>query len=66
MKRVEVIEGKIVRLANHTPPVKAIVAFCPHCITYGSPMGRDDRVCGNCGKKDLRIYEEVIKEAKEE
>lgn len=62
MKRVEVIDGKIVRLAEHAPPRAAIVAWCPHCISYGGPMGIEDRVCGNCGKDGCRMYEEVLHE----
>lgn len=58
-KRVQVIDGKIVRLNQHTPPIKQIVAWCPHCLTYGGPMGIDDRVCGNCGKNECLMFQEV-------
>lgn len=47
------------RNAQHTPPTRSVVAFCPDCISYGSPMGKDDRQCGNCNKTNCRIYEEL-------
>ena len=55
------VDDKIVCRANHTPPKAAIVAWCPHCLTYGGPMGIEDRICGNCGKNDCRIYQELEK-----
>ena len=60
-KRTTVIDGKIVRLGQHTRP-KAMVAFCPECLTYGGTMGKHDRVCGNCGKADCHLYEEILDE----
>lgn len=59
---VTIVDGKIVRKWNHQPPVAAIVAWCPHCLTYGGPMGIDDRICGNCGKGDCRMYQEVLED----
>ena len=59
IKNVVVIDGKIIRKWQHEPPIKAIVVWCPHCLTYGGPMGIDDRVCGNCGKNECRMYQEV-------
>lgn len=61
-KPTTVVDGKIVRKWQHQPPQKAIVAWCPHCLSYGGPMGKEDRICGNCGKDGTRIYEEVIQE----
>lgn len=58
-RKSQIINGKIVKLAEHSPPQKVIIAFCPECISYGSPLGEDDRVCGNCGSRDCRIYKEI-------
>ena len=55
-----IVNGKIVRKWQHTPPQAAIVAWCPECLTYGHPMGIEDRVCGNCNSGGLRIYQEVL------
>ena len=62
MKNVVVIDGKIIQKWRHSPPRGAIVAWCPHCLTYGGPMGIEDRVCGNCGKDGTRMYVEVLGE----
>lgn len=37
----------------------AVVAWCPYCLTYGSPMSTKDRQCGNCGNNGCRMYEEI-------
>lgn len=62
MKPMTIVDGKIVRKWQHEPPRAAIVAWCPHCLSYGGPMGIDDRVCGNCGKDGCRMYQEVLRE----
>lgn len=59
-KPVTRVGDRIIRVAQHTEPYRHIVAWCPHCLTYGAPMGETDRVCGNCGKDECRIYEEVL------
>ncbi len=61
--RVTRVGDKIVRIAQHEPPKAAIVAWCPHCLTYGGPMGIEDRVCGNCNKDGCRMYREVLSES---
>lgn len=63
MSNTTVVDGKIVRKWQHEPPTNlAIVAWCPHCLTYGGPMGVDDRVCGNCGKDECKIFQELPKQ----
>lgn len=43
-----------IKLAQHKPPSERGVAWCPDCLSYGTPfMDRNDRVCGNCGKENL-------------
>lgn len=36
--------------------ITTMVSFCPHCLTYGTPFGLRDTICGNCGKDGLRQY----------
>jgi hypothetical protein len=62
IKNATVINGKIVPKWNHEPPRAAIVAWCPHCLSYGGPMGIEDRICGNCGIGETRMYQEVLHE----
>ena len=43
------------------PPTvtERFIAWCPHCLTYGTPMLYvSDESCGNCGKTGLRFYVE--------
>jgi hypothetical protein len=37
---------------------RAMVAYCRDCGTYGIPKGKD-KICGNCGKTNLRLYREL-------
>lgn len=68
VKRACVIDGRIVPKWEHKAPDEAahIVAWCPHCLSYGGPLSIDDRVCGNCGEADCRMYQEVKPEAQDD
>lgn len=46
-----------------------MVAWCPDCLTYGTPfMSRNDRQCGNCNGRSLKylIDENAIKDLETE
>jgi hypothetical protein len=40
-------------------PPKQIIVFCLNCLTSGIPRLPPDYECGNCGSKNLRVYQEI-------
>ena len=36
--------------------INRMVSFCPNCLTYGTPFGLKDTICGNCHVDGLRQY----------